>query len=162
MIDCSTFISYLPCNQQECTQCANVPPFIGCFLWKYKTGRLEIVNLPGSFKRSILNKKGDGVDKDTIKQLSAVRLFEGIDEQDIPHTLRCIEGGAHHYAKGEYIFMEGNDLKRIGLIISGTVQMIKEDVWGEKWWLTARPDSQDQPCRCRPHLPHSKWGWGSG
>lgn len=82
------------------------------------------------------------MDANTIKQLSDIRLFAGINESDIPHMLGCIEGTERRYKKGEYIFMEGDDLKRIGLIIDGTVQMIKEDVWGDKMILATCPPGE--------------------
>lgn len=70
-----------------------------------------------------------------LQKLQTIRLFEGIEGPDIPHMLECIGGAERSYAKGEFIFMEGDELQRIGVVISGTVQMIKEDAWGDKMIL---------------------------
>lgn len=72
------------------------------------------------------------MDRPTVERLAAVRLFAGIAADDIPHMLGCIGGTEQRYPKGAYLFMEGDDLLRVGVILSGTVQMVKEDVWGGK------------------------------
>ena len=72
-----------------------------------------------------------------IQQIKNFRLFEGIREEDIPHMLTCIGGFQRTHKKGDYIFMEGDDLQWIGLIMEGNVHMLKEDVWGDKMLLVS-------------------------
>lgn len=71
----------------------------------------------------------------TMRQLATIRLFSGIDMGDIPHMLTCINATERKFERGAFIFLEGEELQRIGVIIGGSVQMIKEDIWGEKMIL---------------------------
>lgn len=64
------------------------------------------------------------------------RLFSNIAEKDFPMVLGCIGAAERKYLKSEFIFLEGEEMKKIGLLLSGSVQMIKEDVWGDKMILT--------------------------
>ena len=50
--------------------------------------------------------------------------------------LKCLGGFVRDYKKGEYIAVESESVKNIGFVLDGTVQMIKEDVWGGKAILT--------------------------
>lgn len=59
-------------------------------------------------------------------------LFHGIDPRDRIAVLGCIGYHISSYAKGEIIALEGENLKHIGVILSGAVDMVKEDLWGNK------------------------------
>ena len=77
------------------------------------------------------------MDEATLRQLGEMRLFGGIRWQDLPHLLACIGGVERSCARGSFIFLEGEALRQVGVIISGTVQMVKEDVWGSRMILTS-------------------------
>lgn len=62
-------------------------------------------------------------------------LFEGIRPEDRLGMLGCIGYHVAHYAKGDIIVLEGDHLKHIGIILSGCVDMVKEDLWGSKTML---------------------------
>lgn len=49
--------------------------------------------------------------------------------------LGCIGYRLRTYKKGEIISLEDEHLKHVGIILSGTVDMIKEDSWGNKTTL---------------------------
>ncbi len=66
------------------------------------------------------------------KQLGNQRLFAGIALADLPVMLHCLGYRSETYKKGAFISMEGEYLENIGLIVSGSVDMIKEDFWGNK------------------------------
>ena len=59
-------------------------------------------------------------------------LFEGIDEKDMDIVMNCMNSFEKHFYKGEFIILEQDKVSNIGVIISGTVDMIKEDIWGNK------------------------------
>ncbi|WP_079988044.1 Crp/Fnr family transcriptional regulator [Anaerotruncus rubiinfantis] len=61
-----------------------------------------------------------------------LELFGEIGEQERDSMLRCLGAVTQKYRKNEYIFLEGERLHRIGVVMSGMVQMVKEDVWGQK------------------------------
>lgn len=50
--------------------------------------------------------------------------------------LKCLGGFVRSYKKGEYITIENESVKNIGFVLSGSVLMVKEDVWGGKSILT--------------------------
>lgn len=62
-------------------------------------------------------------------------LFDGIVSSDFPAMLDCIGYHISTFHKGEIIAFEGENLKHIGLILSGAVDMVKEDLWGNKTML---------------------------
>jgi len=65
-----------------------------------------------------------------------IPLFSDIDPADLESMLTCIGGYERRYAAGEYIFHAKEQIKAIGLVLAGTVHMLKEDVWGNKTLLT--------------------------
>ena len=67
-----------------------------------------------------------------IAKIRNSRLFENIPETELTAILKCLEAVHKEFQKSEFIFIEGTDLKQIGLVITGTVHMVKEDIWGEK------------------------------
>lgn len=62
-------------------------------------------------------------------------LFAGIQPEDMVPMLQCIGYHVYEYAKGEVIALEGDNLKHIGIVLSGRVDMVKEDLWGNKTLL---------------------------
>ena len=66
------------------------------------------------------------------KQLLEYPLFDGIKEEELGPMLGCLGGHIKTFKKGEYIFLEQEVVNHIGLIISGSIDMVKEDVWGNK------------------------------
>ena len=70
-----------------------------------------------------------------VKQLLDYPLFFGVKENDMVPMLNCLGGKVKKFKKGEYIFFEQDDVRQIGIIISGSVDMVKEDIWGNKTML---------------------------
>ena len=62
-------------------------------------------------------------------------LFDGIKPSDMKPMLHCIDYHVGNYSKGEIIAFEGENLKHIGIVLSGRVDMVKEDLWGNKTML---------------------------
>ena len=62
-------------------------------------------------------------------------LFAGIKAEDMKPMLHCIGYHVRTYSKGEIIAFEGDYLKHIGIVLSGSVDMVKEDLWGNKTML---------------------------
>lgn len=57
-------------------------------------------------------------------------LFRGIDSNNIKSVLKCLNSKEKNYSKNEYIYYCGDHIKMIGIVMSGKVQIMKEDVWG--------------------------------
>ena len=62
-------------------------------------------------------------------------LFAGIEPGDRKAMLGCIGYHVNSYSKGEVVVLEGENLKHVGLVLSGIVDMVKEDLWGNKTLL---------------------------
>jgi CRP-like cAMP-binding protein len=70
--------------------------------------------------------------ENNIKFLQTVPLFNGIDEEELTHLLGCIGAKKKTYVKNEFIFLSGDIPTSIGIILSGRVQIIKEDAFGNR------------------------------
>ena len=71
---------------------------------------------------------------DLIRQVQSL-LFQGIKADDRAAMLDCIGYHVAAFSKGEIVAFEGDKLKHIGIVLSGTVDMVKEDLWGNKTML---------------------------
>ena len=64
------------------------------------------------------------------KFLVGTRLFRGIREEEAAHLLECLDAQEASFAKGDVIFHAGTSISRIGLILSGSVNMVVPLYWG--------------------------------
>ncbi len=62
-------------------------------------------------------------------------LFTGISPADRQAMLHCIGHFSRAYRKGEVIVFEAEPVRHVGLILSGAVDMVKEDIWGGRTLL---------------------------
>ncbi len=62
-------------------------------------------------------------------------LFKGIKEEDLSAMLSCIGYHIGTFQKGEIVAFEDENIRHIGILLSGAVDMIKEDLWGNKTML---------------------------
>ena len=61
---------------------------------------------------------------DILKDLP---LFEGINSQDIPEMMTCLAAKTKAYKKGNYIKCEDDAADFIGIVLDGTIQILKDD-----------------------------------
>ena len=59
-------------------------------------------------------------------------LFAGIGLEDMEGMLGCIGYHVREYAKGEIIAFEEETINHVGVVMDGAVDMVKEDVWGNR------------------------------
>ena len=62
--------------------------------------------------------------------LSNTNLFHGIREDEIRHILSCMDAREKIYKKNETIFRAGDPVHEIGLVESGSVNIIVNFYWG--------------------------------
>ncbi|MDL2300588.1 Crp/Fnr family transcriptional regulator [Clostridiaceae bacterium OttesenSCG-928-D20] len=67
-----------------------------------------------------------------MKQLQSIPLFENIKPEDFAALFACMNVQRESYDKGEFISLDGDTLSRIGIVLSGRVQLIKEDIFGNR------------------------------
>ena len=63
-------------------------------------------------------------------------LFNGVAFSDFERMFSCLSARTAKYKKGEIILLSGNTVSFVGLIISGSVKVIKEDMDGRLTILT--------------------------
>ena len=59
-------------------------------------------------------------------------LLDGIDPEERKAMLGCIGYHVSTFRKGDIVAFEAENIKHIGIVLSGSVDMIKEDIWGNK------------------------------
>lgn len=64
--------------------------------------------------------------------LSNCSLFENIKETEYRALLSCINSYIKNFKSDEYVFFAGNEINYIGIMLSGSVEIIKEDYAGSR------------------------------
>ncbi|OPJ64654.1 Crp/Fnr family transcriptional regulator [Clostridium oryzae] len=70
--------------------------------------------------------------KEYLETLKKVSLFKNIKENEIGNMLSCIKADIKSYKKEDIIILAGDPVKSIGIILSGNVQVVKEDSYGNR------------------------------
>lgn len=74
--------------------------------------------------------------KNQIESIMPNPLFNGIEESDFEKMLRCIEAKPQSFIKEEIVLPAGKPVNSVGLIVSGKVRIIIEDINGNISILT--------------------------
>lgn len=59
-------------------------------------------------------------------------LFKGVANEDLPIMLDCLDAKAVRFAKRETILAEGSPAENIGILLSGSAQIIRMDYFGNR------------------------------
>ena len=62
-------------------------------------------------------------------------LFAGIGTEDMEGMLGCIGYHVREFQKGDVIAFEEENINHVGVVMDGAVDMVKEDVWGNRTML---------------------------
>ncbi|WKY47227.1 Crp/Fnr family transcriptional regulator [Eubacteriaceae bacterium ES3] len=73
--------------------------------------------------------------------LKNVKLFSGIDN-DLPAMLDCLGSQEKCYHKGDLIFVSGQAINSVGIVLQGELQVIQEDYNGNRTILTELRSTQ--------------------
>ena len=87
------------------------------------------------------------------KNYEGLPLFRDMEESRIREILLTAGCYIRNFKKGNYIYEENEIIRSIGLILSGHVYMIREDLWGEKDILVrmGRGELFGENFACSPH-----------
>ncbi|MDL2215546.1 Crp/Fnr family transcriptional regulator [Ruminococcaceae bacterium OttesenSCG-928-N02] len=66
------------------------------------------------------------------KLLQSIPLFKGIKGPEFDALFSCVGAKEEHFEKGEFVFLNGDHTNSIGIVLLGRVQVIKEDVFGNR------------------------------
>ncbi|MDF2513518.1 MAG: cyclic nucleotide-binding protein [Herbinix sp.] len=75
--------------------------------------------------------------KNYNKSWKDIPLFSGIQGEDMSSLLECLRAFIRTYEKDEYIVLYNDSVECVGVLLEGTVHMIKEDLRGNKSILAA-------------------------
>ena len=70
-----------------------------------------------------------------MKVTSAMRdasIFRNLSDDEIVGMLPCLNTKEQHFKKNEVIYRPGDQVRKIGLVISGAVRIEKIDYWGNR------------------------------
>ncbi|WP_321022599.1 Crp/Fnr family transcriptional regulator [Enterocloster bolteae] len=70
--------------------------------------------------------------RDYIEQICKMPMFHGIQPSELDNMLSCLNSYTRSFQKGEYILLADEPVPCIGVVLTGTVQLVKEDIWGNK------------------------------
>ena len=70
-----------------------------------------------------------------LELLTGSPIFNGVENKDREALLSCLKIYSRTYRKGEYIRLEHDNIQDVGIVLRGTVHMLKEDVWGHQTLL---------------------------
>lgn len=68
----------------------------------------------------------------TYLTLKKCPLFTDISGDNLESLLSCLSGRQKNYSKGETLLAEGGKLSAVGIVLSGSVHIVKEDFFGNR------------------------------
>ncbi len=71
-----------------------------------------------------------------IPILKKCALFRNIEEKDLDRLLHCLDSQLRSYAAEEYIFLSGDEVNYVGILVSGVIEIMKESLAGNKHIVT--------------------------
>ena len=71
-----------------------------------------------------------------LKALLGCTLFSGIDAGELTGLLGCLDARKRTFLKNEFIYHSGEPVSSMGIVLSGSVHIVKEDFWGRRHLLS--------------------------
>lgn len=62
--------------------------------------------------------------------LKTCPLFAGIDAAYLDSMLHCLSARCEKYPKGDFLYHQGDAIDSLGIVLSGSIDIMKEDFWG--------------------------------
>lgn len=80
--------------------------------------------------------------KKYMEILKKCKLFESIEDENLLAMLSCLNAEVRSYTKDRYIFSEGDTASHMGIMLSGTAQIIRVDFYGNRSIVTTIEPSE--------------------
>ena len=64
--------------------------------------------------------------------LKSCALFRGIGEIEFGHLMTCLGAQVKSFRSDEYVFFSGDEINSVGIVLSGVVEVMKENLAGNK------------------------------
>ena len=79
-----------------------------------------------------MNIKDDLELRKSLAIVSQCPLFNGIDQDDLMHILNCLQVSIKEYSSDDYVFFAGDTVDSIGVVLKGSVEIVKESFAGTR------------------------------
>ena len=63
-------------------------------------------------------------------------LFSGVSADNLNAMLKCLNASVRDFGKGEFVFSAGDEPRRVGVLLSGTLHITREDFYGNRILIT--------------------------
>ena len=70
--------------------------------------------------------------KEFFPVLRSSQLFSGVSEEELTAMLTCLGAEKRSFPKETFLLRSGDTAESIGLVLSGSVLVIQEDIWGNR------------------------------
>ena len=70
--------------------------------------------------------------KEFLPVIRSSSLFSGISEMELTAMLSCLETREERFPKDTFLLRTGDTAESIGLVLSGSVLVVQEDIWGNR------------------------------
>ena len=74
--------------------------------------------------------------KDFLSVIRSSQLFSGVTETELTAVLACLDVKKTDFPKEAYLMHIGDTAEAIGLVLSGSVLIVQEDIWGNRQILS--------------------------
>lgn len=74
--------------------------------------------------------------KNFFDSLTRCPLFANIEYSDLECMLKCLDAKTMEISKGTPVFLEGSPARFVGVVLSGKVQIVQDDYYGNRSVLT--------------------------
>ena len=64
--------------------------------------------------------------------LTKTPLFQGIAPKELEQMLGCLGASARQYGKGQTNYHVGETVEQMGVVVTGSVHVVQDDVWGNR------------------------------
>ena len=74
--------------------------------------------------------------KDYLSVIRSARLFSGISEEELTPMLTCLKAEKKDFTKDTFVLRTADTSDAIALVITGTVMIMQENIWGKRKYLS--------------------------
>ena len=80
--------------------------------------------------------------KEFFPILRSSSLFSGVSEEELAAMLSCLDTRMEAFPKEAFLLRTGDTVESIGIVLSGSVLVIQEDIWGNRNILSKAGSAQ--------------------
>ncbi|MDD3350550.1 MAG: Crp/Fnr family transcriptional regulator [Eubacteriales bacterium] len=61
-----------------------------------------------------------------------VALFQNVEDKELEALLSCLDAKKVSYRKNQMIYQEEDKITKVGILLSGKIHIVKDDLWGNR------------------------------